>query len=124
MVTGITDTSVLVDVIRNHPPAVAWLQWQQTLAITPLIYMELVGGAYDRVRQQRAIKMLSDFEMVYLTTEDQQWAMQQVGYILSHGIGMVDCLIASVSHRLQIPLYTRNLKHFTPLLGNLAQMPY
>jgi hypothetical protein len=28
------------------------------------------------------------------------------------------------SYRLQLPLYTRNLKHFAPLLGKLAQEPY
>jgi predicted nucleic acid-binding protein len=45
-------------------------------------------------------------------------------FTLSHGVGIMDCLIASVSYRLQVPLYTRNLKHFTPLLGALAQTPY
>jgi predicted nucleic acid-binding protein len=40
------------------------------------------------------------------------------------GIGMMDCLIASVSLCLQLPLYTRNLRHFTPLLGTLAVKPY
>ena len=63
--------------------------------------------------------------MVYLTQADLDWAMQtQMRYELSHGVGMMDCLIASVSHRLQLPLYTHNLKHFTPLLGALAQKPY
>jgi hypothetical protein len=28
------------------------------------------------------------------------------------------------SYRLQLPLYTRNLKHFAPLLGKLAREPY
>lgn len=65
------------------------------------------------------------FDMIDLTSGDQEWAMQQqMVYELSHGVGMMDCLIASVSYRLQIPLYTHNLKHFTPLIGDLAQKPY
>lgn len=65
------------------------------------------------------------FEMIHLTEVDSHWAMQaQMVYELSHGVGMMDCLIASVSHRLQLPLYTHNLKHFSPLLGDLAQKPY
>jgi predicted nucleic acid-binding protein len=48
----------------------------------------------------------------------------QMRYELSHGVGMMDCLIASVSYRLQLPLYTHNLKHFAPLLNDLAQKPY
>lgn len=65
------------------------------------------------------------FEMIHVTSDDLDWAMQQqMTYELSHGVGMMDCLIASVSYRLQIPLYTHNLKHFMPLVGNLAQKPY
>lgn len=45
-------------------------------------------------------------------------------YRLSHGVGMMDCLIASTSARLQIPLFTRNLKHLTLLIGALAVQPY
>ena len=68
---------------------------------------------------------MEQFEMIYLTQADLDWAMQtQMRYELSHGVGMMDCLIASVSHRLQFPLYTHNLKHFAPLLRNLAQKPY
>jgi hypothetical protein len=37
---------------------------------------------------------------------------------------VIDCLIAAPSHRLNVPLYTMNLKHFTPLLGALAVRPY
>jgi len=36
----------------------------------------------------------------------------------------MDCLIAAAAFRLQVPLHTRNLKHFAPLLGELAQEPY
>ena len=56
--------------------------------------------------------------------EDLNWAMQQLRqYRLSHNVGILDCLIAAPAHRLQIPLYTRNLKHLEPLLGTLAQQP-
>jgi predicted nucleic acid-binding protein len=69
--------------------------------------------------------MLRDFERVDLITADIDWAIQQLWlFKLSHNVGGNDCLIASVSHRLQIPLYTTNLKHFAPLLGVLAQKPY
>lgn len=38
--------------------------------------------------------------------------------------GLVDSSIASVHPRLQLPLYTRNIKHFLPLISELAQQPY
>ncbi|MEZ4670167.1 MAG: hypothetical protein R3E39_19855 [Anaerolineae bacterium] len=43
---------------------------------------------------------------------------------LSHNVDSFDFLIAALAHRLQLPLYTRNLKHFGPLLGGLAVVAY
>jgi predicted nucleic acid-binding protein len=45
-------------------------------------------------------------------------------YRLSHGVATGDCFIASVAYRLQVPLYTHNLKDMTPMIGNLAVKPY
>ena len=127
MVTAIVETSVIVDLLRNHLPAVAWYQ-QQTqpiLGITPIIWMEIIGGGQNKAERLRAARLLQRFTMTYFVQADLDWAMQQqMIYELSHGIGMMDCLIASISERLQIPLYTHNLKHFGPLIDSLAQKPY
>lgn len=125
MVTGRLDTTIVVDLLRRHQPATAWLQQQRDLGVTPLIWLEIIEGASSKVEQTRALRLLRRFQMVYPTSVDFDWAVQQaIRYKLSHNTGMVDCLIASVNHRLQIPLYTANLKHFGPLIGNLAQKPY
>jgi hypothetical protein len=51
--------------------------------------------------------------------------MQQLErYRLSHGVEMNDCLIASVRHRLQVPLYTHNVKDMRVLLDEpLIRIP-
>ncbi len=119
------DTNILVDILRNHQPSLTWFSQQTPLNITPLVWMELIAGSRDLKAQRQAIKLLSQFNMVYLTTSDMLWAMQQhTAFTLSHNIGILDCLIASVNYRLQVPLYTHNLRHFTPLIGTLAQSPY
>ena len=127
MITALIETNVVVDVIRGYPPALAWLQAQNqpTLGITPIIWMEVITGGSNKIRRLRAAQFMAAFEMIYLTQADLDWAMaMQMRYELSHCVGMMDCLIASISHRLQVPLYTRNLKHLAPLVGNLAQTPY
>ena len=43
---------------------------------------------------------------------------------LSHGVDAFDCMIAATSQRLNMPVLTRNLKHFRPLIGGLAILPY
>lgn len=127
MVEGIVETTILVDLLRNYEPAVEWYRTQLNpdLAITPTIWMEIIGGGQNKIERLRAARLMQQFEMIYLTQSDLDWAMQtQIRYELSHGVGMMDCLIASISKRLNRPLYTHNLKHFQPILGNLAQKPY
>ncbi len=127
MVTALVETNVVVDLLRRYSPAVMWLgnQSQETLGITPIIWMEVMTGGNNKAERLRAADVMAQFDMFYLTEADFDWAMDaQTRYELSHGVGMMDCLVASVSHRLQIPLYTHNLKHFAPLLGELAYKPY
>jgi predicted nucleic acid-binding protein len=122
---GLVDTNILVDILRNHPPAFQWFQTQVNLGITPVVYMELLSGASNQIKQRRAEKFLQQFQKAYLTEADMDWAIAQYKrYRLSHNLGILDSLIASPNYRLGIPLYTGNLKHFTPLLGILAQKPY
>jgi predicted nucleic acid-binding protein len=43
---------------------------------------------------------------------------------LSHGVGVLDCLIAAIAIRLGNPFYTFNLKHFQVMPGLDVQAPY
>jgi predicted nucleic acid-binding protein len=127
MVTAVLETTVLVDLLRQHSPAAYWFQsqTQTTFGITPIIWMEVIGGGPNKIKRLQAAKLMQQFEMIYLMQADLDWAMeQQMLYELRFGVGMMDCLIASVCNRLQLPLYTHNLKHFVPLLDDLAQKPY
>jgi len=126
-VDGIIDTSVIIDIYRGYAPALTWRNANQSkvFAITPIIWMEAVQGAPDKVKQQQIIRLLSVFQMIYPTSADMSWAMQQlVKFKLSHNVGMMDCLIAAPAHRLNLPLHTRNTRHFIPLIPNLVNQPY
>ncbi|MBE0690807.1 MAG: PIN domain-containing protein [Anaerolineae bacterium] len=126
-ITAFMDSSVLIDILRQHLPAKTWMvdQMPNQLAVTPYVWMEVVFGAPDKVNQQRAEKMLAQFRLVYPTQADTDWSMRQLAaYSLSHSVGVLDCLIAAPAHRLKLPLYTTNVKHFAPLLGDAAVPPY
>lgn len=121
------DSATLVDIYRSHSPALAWLQAHANhkMAISSIAWLEMVRGAVDKQDQKRVMQFLRSFELTYLVESDQVWAMKQFEiFRLSHNVGILDCLIAAPAYRLQLPLYTRNLKHFTPMVGALAQQPY
>ncbi|MBZ0298368.1 MAG: PIN domain-containing protein [Anaerolineae bacterium] len=126
MTVGLVDTTVIIHSFHKNPAAQAWVDTQATrLSITPITWLEVMYGAGSKVKQAACKAILDRFEMIYLTQADQMWAMGHLArYRLSHGIGMNDCLIAAVAHRLQVPLYTHNLKDMTPLVGSLAIKPY
>ena len=126
MIIALVDTTVIVHLYRRYAPALTWYGSQsQRLGITPITWMEVIDGAGSKAKQIASKTILSQFEITHLTAADQDWAIQQMEqYRLSHGVGTNDCLIAAVAYRLQVPLYTHNLKDMTPIIGKLAVQPY
>jgi predicted nucleic acid-binding protein len=126
MTASFVDTTVLVDLLRKHPPARLWMMGLSELPhITPVVWMELISGAQNREAQRDTLLVLSGLTVDDLTSEDQHWAMRQLARLrLSHNVSLTDCLIASISQRVGVPLYSNNLTHFAPLLGSLVQKPY
>lgn len=127
MTVGVVDSTVIIHYFRKNPNAIAWVNAQPThLSITPITWLEVIHGASSKAIQNTSKLILNQFDMEYLTPTDMDWAMQQMErYRLSHGIGINDCLIASVCYRLQVPLYSDNLKHMQTLLGtSLVIKPY
>ncbi len=126
IVDGMLDTNIIIDLLNAHPPATQWVHSRQLLlGIASVTWMEVIYGAQNKIKRDAAFKFMSQFEIFYLGDDDQDWAMKQLfKFRLQYGIDALDCLIAAPSHRLQLPIYTRNLKHFKPLLGELAVHAY
>ena len=127
MTAGIADSTIIIHIFRKNPDASAWLAAQSArLSVTPITWLEVMYGAPGKVGQITCKAILSQFDMEYLTRADMDWAMQQMEkYRLSHGVAINDCLIASVCHRLKVPLHTHNVKHMQVLLDRtLVMKPY
>jgi len=123
---GLADTTVVIHLYRRYAPALNWYSsLAQPLGITPITWMEVMYGAGSQIKQSACKVLLNQFTLIHLASMDQDWAMQQLEkYRLSHGTAADDCFVASVAYRLQLPLYTHNLKDMTPLIGSLAVKPY
>ncbi len=126
MITGIVDTTVIVHYFRDYRIAQAWVDSLPTrLSVVPITWLEVMQGAGSKAKEAVCKSILDRFNLVYLTTADQDWAMQHMErYRLSNGVTTNDALIAAVAYRLQVPLYTHNLKDMTPMIGTLAVKPY
>lgn len=125
MTTVLLDTSIVVDLLRGYLPAKVWIATQAQVGVTRAVWLEIIEGAQNKNDLRYALALLRDFTLIEFTQADFEWAARMlIMFRLSHNIGTMDCLIAAPSHRLSLPLQTQNLRHFRPLLGNLAQTPY
>jgi predicted nucleic acid-binding protein len=87
--------------------------------------MEVMEGAPNKSEQIRYKAILDRFDIIDNTPSDQRWAMEQLErFHFSHHLRHDDCLIAAVAHRLDVLLYTHNLKDMQPLIRVRAVRPY
>ena len=83
-------------------------------------------GTANKQAQAASLKLLRGFEMIYMTSIDMDWAMKQMlTYHFSRGVGVMDCFNGSVCNRLQVPIYTHNVKDYLKILpAKLVVKPY
>jgi hypothetical protein len=123
----LTDTDVLIEFLRGNAKASDWLKANQerVLGIPVLTFMEILQGARNRQEQQMLAKQLSTYTIVHLDGGDSEQALRWFEeFHLSHGVGILDCLIAAIAVRIGKPFYTFNLKHFLVFPALDAREPY
>ena len=119
------DTDVMVDVVRGHPPAGAWLIGLGPVGLPGLVAMELLQGCQNLTVQRRLEKQLQRYTLHWPTLADCQRGYQDfAAYRLSHGLGLLDALIGATAVGLGETLATFNVKHFAVIAGLTTVQPY
>src|SRR4051794_31696 len=120
------DTDVLIDVQRGHPPALAWFtQLNQLPAVPGLVVMELIQDARDAQDVRKALKLVAPLAIVWPTSVDCARALSDfTTYHLSHGLGLLDALIAACAVGQSVTLLTFNDKHYRAVPGLMTAQPY
>jgi predicted nucleic acid-binding protein len=120
------DTDVLIDVQRRHPPAIAWFSGLTVLPAVPgFVVMELVQDARNAAEVAAALKLVAPLDIVWPTESDHAFGLANfASYHLSHGLGLLDALIASCAVGRNATLCTFNTKHFQVVPGLTTIQPY
>ncbi len=114
----VLDTDVMIDLLRQHPPAVAWLAslGDEELVLPGFVVMELIQGCRNKSEQTRVETTLRDYAIAWPTEETCEVALASFStYHLSHNLGLLDALIAHTAVALNAPLCTFNQKHYTAI---------
>ena len=120
------DTDVLIDVQRGHPPALAWFASLTDVPAVPgFVVMELIQDARNAAEVTQALKLVAPLRIVWPTEADCTRALSDfTTYHLSHGLGLLDALIAACAVGLSATLCTFNVKHYKVVPGLVTAQPY
>lgn len=122
------DSDVLIDLLRKHPPAMAWfdvLPDDEELVVSGYVVMELIQGCRNRLEQDRVQRELASYGVVWLSEMDCDRALGVFAtYRLSHNAGLLDVLIGQTAVALGAPLHTFNQKHYRFIPGIRCVEPY
>lgn len=113
------DTDVLVDFLRGHAAAVAYVKAQvEHIVLSSIVVAELFAGVRDGEEIARLDDLLSLFPVIPITTELAKTAgLYKRDYFKSHGVGLADAMIAATAEAEQVELKTLNIKHYPMLKG-------
>jgi predicted nucleic acid-binding protein len=123
---NLLDTDVLIDIQRGHMPAVAWFAGLRELPlVSGFTVMELIQDAPSSQHVRKALKLVSPFSIIWPTEAESSQALADFAiYHLSHGLGLLDSLIAACAVGRSATLCTFNIKHYVAVPGLVTEQPY
>lgn len=120
------DTDVLVDVQRGHPPAVAWFTGLAEMpSVAGLVVMELIQNSRNPREVHQARRLVAPLPLLWPSEADCARALVDYSTLhLSHGLGLLDALIAATTIGHGGTLCTFNVKHYRAVPGLTLAQPY
>ena len=109
------DTDVLIECLRGSSDAKLWLGSLQEneFAIPGIVAMELIMGCQNQTDLKQVQRFLASFKVVWPeASEFANGYTLLVTLRLACGLGIPDCIIASMAIARGAPLFTFNRKHF------------
>ena len=121
------DADVMIDVQRQLPTAFAWYASEPpgSLGLPGYVLMELYQNARNQRETIAVDRLTTSLPLIWPTNTESLQAVRNFRSLhLSHGLGLIDALIAATALSLNAPLCTFNLKHFRPIPGLITEQPY
>jgi predicted nucleic acid-binding protein len=125
---GLLDTTVLVGLLRRQEEALAWLRRlpEGTRgSVSVVSVFELLRGCRRMVEQRALERQLSEFRVLGISESISELGLRWYKTLhLSKGVGFLDCLIGATAKHHGLVVFTHNTKHFQPMRGLRAIVPY
>lgn len=118
------DTDILIDFSRRRAPAIDFLnKLSEPYSVSVLTVTELLAGVRTKTEEAQLQSLFAAVACHAVTMDIANMAgMLCRQYRPSHGVGVVDCVIAATAMVLDLRLASRNAKHY-PMIDDLL-IPY
>jgi predicted nucleic acid-binding protein len=118
------DTCILIDFLRGKEQARTFLLGlNQIPYLSALTVAELYGGVREGGERTKLDRLLTLFHVVPVSADiAKKGGLYRRQYHKSHGVGLVDALIAATAEEVSAIVVTLNKKHF-PMISRLI-VPY
>lgn len=121
----LVDTSIIIDFTKGKEEAAAFLENLELITISAVTVAEVYRGARDKEELCWLEKELQRLEIYPVTEAIFEMAVGLVKeYTLSHGMHILDAMIAATAMESDITLATLNSKHFEMIEGLRVERPY
>jgi len=123
----ILDSDIMIDILRKHPTATAWLSslGEEEIALPGFVLMELIQGCRNKAEQEKLEKSVTSYSVVWPSSKTCEEALSVFSrYHLSHSLGLLDALIGETALALNLPLHTFNQKHYAAIPNLITVQPY
>lgn len=113
------DTDVLVDFLRGHSEAVAFVNAHSArIILSSIVVAELYAGIRGDGEQAALEALISLFRLVPVGGEiAKTGGLYKRDYGKSHGVGLADAILAATAESENAELKTLNTKHYPMLKG-------
>ena len=114
------DTDVLIDFLRGHDKAVAFVnEFFSRIILSPIVVAELYAGVKGNAELTVLEGFISLFRVAPLTADIAKiGGFYKRDFGKSHGVGLADAILAATADKEQAELKTLNVKHY-PMFGGL-----
>ena len=126
MKDALLDSDVLIDVLRGHPPAAAWIRSLPTLPpASGFAALELTYGARTARELADVYWFLRAFPLLWPSETHLRRALAEYPPLhLSHGLDLLDALTAATATAHGLAIATFNVRHFEAISGLQVVQPY
>lgn len=123
----VVDSDILIDILRQQEKAKNFVKTimedGDTAHISVLTEAEVLSGEDCKVsdKKERTEELFSLFRVVDVT---RALVRKGAGLRREHGMPLHDAIIAATAMEMDVPVYSRNRKHFRKIKGLKLKNPY